>query len=351
MPLETAGEIRDAEYLADGIAASLRSRLAQFSSIRQAAPSEAARYERLGVSPAEAGREMRVAAVLTGILERRADTAIVRLELLRSADGAGLWKRQFVRPIDDLLTLQTEIARELVEALDISSQPLHVGGDDTRDPSAYQLYVKGRYHVLRRTPGDLRKGLEYLREAVALDPGYGRAHAKLADAYILLAMTSDVAPKESFPHARTAAERALAIDPGLSEARVSMGIIKFWFDWDWSGAEAEFRRAIAAKPPDPAAHTFYGHLLSNLGDHTRALQEMRRALDYEPHSALTNALFAQCMYYEGRDDESLAHLHKTLDLDPGLWLTHNMMGRIYGRKGMYREALQAFNRATELGDL
>ena len=295
MPLETAGEIRDAEDLADGIAASLRSRLAQFSSIRQAAPSEAARYERLGVSPAEAGREMRVAAVLTGILERRADTAIVRLELLRSADGAGLWKRQFVRPIDDLLTLQTEIARELVEALDISSQPLHVGGDDTRDPSAYQLYVKGRYHVLRRTPGDLRKGLEYLREAVALDPGYGRAHAKLADAYILLAMTSDVAPKESFPHARTAAERALAIDPGLSEARVSMGIIKFWFDWDWSGAEAEFRRAIAAKPPDPAAHTFYGHLLSNLGDHTRALQEMRRALDYEPHSALTNALFAQCM--------------------------------------------------------
>ena len=351
MPLETAGEIRDAEYLADGIAASLRSRLAQFSSIRQAAPSEAARYERLGVSPSEAGREMRVAAVLTGILERRADTAIVRLELLRSADGAGLWKRQFVRPIDDLLTLQTEIARELVEALDISSQPLHVGGDDTRDPSAYQLYVKGRYHVLRRTPGDLRKGLEYPSRGGRADPGYGRAHAKLADAYILLAMTSDVAPKESFPHARTAAERALAIDPGLSEARVSMGIIKFWFDWDWSGAEAEFRRAIAAKPPDPAAHTFYGHLLSNLGDHTRALQEMRRALNYEPHSALTNALFAQCMYYEGRDDESLAHLHKTLDLDPGLWLTHNMMGRIYGRKGMYREALQAFNRATELGDL
>ena len=203
--------------------------------------------------------------------------------------------------------------------------------------------------MLRRTPDDLRKGLEYLREAVALDPRYGRAHAKLADAYILLAMTSDVAPKESFPHARTAAERALAIDPGLSEARVSMGIIKFWFDWDWSGAEAEFKRAIAAERPDPAAHTFYGHLLSNLGDHTGALQEMRRALDYEPHSALANALFAQCLYYQGRDDDSLAHLRKTLDLDPTLWLTHNMMGRIYGRKAMYREALLAFDRATELG--
>ena len=162
-------------------------------------------------------------------------------------------------------------------------------------------------------------------------------------------MTSDVAPKESFPHARTAAERALAIDPGLSEARVSMGIIKFWFDWDWSGAEAEFKRAIVAERPDPAAHTFYGHLLSNLGDHTGALQEMRRALDYEPHSALANALFAQCLYYQGRYDDSLAHLRKTLDLDPSLWLTHNMMGRIYGRKAMYREALLAFDRATELG--
>ncbi len=183
MPLENAGEIRDGEYLADGIAASLRSRLAQFSSIRQAAASEAARYERLGVSPAQAGREMRVAAVLTGTLEHRAETVIVRLELVRSADGAGLWKRQFVRPIDDLLTLQTEIARELVEELGISSRRLLVGGNDTRDPAAYQLYTKGRYHVQRRTPGDLRKGLEYLREAVAIDPGYGRAHAKLADAY------------------------------------------------------------------------------------------------------------------------------------------------------------------------
>jgi serine/threonine-protein kinase len=128
-----------------------------------------------------------------------------------------------------------------------------------------------------------------------------------------------------------------------------MGIIKFWFDWDWGGAEAEFRRAIGANPPDPAAHTFYGHLLSNLGDHTRALQEMRHALDYEPHSALANALFAQCMYYEGRHDESLAHLQKTLALDPGLWLTHNMIGRIHGLKGRYQEALLSFNRATELG--
>ena len=349
MPLENVGEVHESEYLADGIVTSLRGRLAQLSSIRQAAASEAARYERLGMSPAQAGREMRVAAVLTGTLERRADTITVRLELLRSADAVPLWKGHFVRPIDDLLTLQTEIARELVEAPGMSPRPQRVGADDTRDPAAFQLYTKGRYHVLRRTPGDLRKGLEYLREAVALDPDYGRAHAKLADAHILLAMTSDVAPKASFPLARTAAERALAIDPDLSEARVSMGIIKFWFDWDWSGAEAEFRRATAAEQPDPAAHSFYGHLLSNLGDHTRALQEMRRALDYEPHSALTNALFAQCLYYAGRDDESLAHLQKTVTLDPALWLTHNMMGRIYGRKGMHREALLAFDRATELG--
>ncbi|HXW07674.1 MAG TPA: protein kinase [Vicinamibacterales bacterium] len=349
MPLGNAGEIRDAGYLADGIAASLRSRLSQFSSIRQAAASEAARYERLGVSPAQAGREMRTAAVLAGTLERRAETVIVRLELVRSADGAGLWKRQFVRPIDDLLTLQTEIARELVEALGHPPEPFPGGSVETRDPAAYQLYARGRYHVLRRTPEDLRKGLEYLREAVALDPGYGRAYAKLAEGHILLAMTSDVAPMDSFPLARTAAEHALTIEPGLSEARVSMGIIKFWFDWDWSGAEAEFKRAIAAKQPDPAAHTFYGHLLSNLGDHAGALQQMRRALDYEPHSALVNALFAQCLYYERRDDESLAHLRKTLDLDPALWLTYNMMGRIYGLKGMYPDALRAFDRATELG--
>jgi tetratricopeptide (TPR) repeat protein len=128
-----------------------------------------------------------------------------------------------------------------------------------------------------------------------------------------------------------------------------MGLIKFWFDWDWSGAEEEFRRAIAADRPDPAAHTFYGHLLSNLGDHTGALQQMRRALDYEPHSALANALFAQSLYYQGRYDDSLAHLRKTLELDPDLWLTHNMMGRIYGLQGQYPEALREFDRALALG--
>ena len=124
LPLQNAAETRGGEYLADGIASSLRSRLAQFSSIRQAAASEAARYERLGASPAQAGREMHVAAVLTGALERRADSVRVRLELVRSADGAELWKRQFVRPIDDVLTLQTEIARELVEELGISPRPV-----------------------------------------------------------------------------------------------------------------------------------------------------------------------------------------------------------------------------------
>jgi tetratricopeptide (TPR) repeat protein len=247
-----------------------------------------------------------------------------------------------------VLAQQSEMARGLVGAL-AGRQPAALTTEETRDPVAYQLYAKGRYHVLRRTPADLRKGLEYLHEAVAKDPAYARAHAKLADAYILLAMTSDVAPRASFPQAKTAAERALSIDPGLSEARVSMGIIKFWYDWDWSGAEAEFKRAIAVNQPDPLAHTFYGHLLSNLGDHTGALQQMRRALDYEPHSALANALFAQCLYYQGHYDESLTHLRKTLDLDPELWLIHNMMGRIYGLQGMDREALQAFDKATELG--
>ena len=348
MPLENAENSRDGEYLAEGIAASLRSRLAQFASIRQAAASEAIRYDRLGISPAQAGREMKVDVVLTGSLDRRADSLVVRVQLLRSADAAPLWKRQFLRPVDDVVTLQTEIARELVDKLG-GARHRGADGDETRDPAAYQLYAKGRYHVLKRTPDDLRKGLSYLGDAVALDPSYGPAYAKLADGYILLAMTSDVAPKLAFPQARTAAERALAIDPGLSEARVSMGIIKFWFDWDWSGAEAEFKRAIASDRPDPAAHMFYGHLLSNLGDHTGALQQMRRALDYEPHSTLANALFAQCLYYQGRHDESLEHLRTTLALDPSLWLTHNMTARIYGLKGMTREALQSFNRASELG--
>ena len=166
----TRRRIRDGEYLADGIAASLRSRLAQFSSIRQAAASESARYERLGVSPAQAGREMRVAAVLTGALDRRADTVIVRLELVRSADGAGLWNgsssetdRRRPDPADRDRPRAGGCARYFAAA---------PGDRQRRDPGSCRLSAvrQGRYHVLRRTPDDLRKGLEYLREAVALDP-------------------------------------------------------------------------------------------------------------------------------------------------------------------------------------
>lgn len=221
---------------------------------------------------------------------------------------------------------------------------------ESRNPAAYQLYAKGRYHVERRTPEDLRKGLEYLREAVTIDPTYAGAYAKLADAHILLAMTRDVAPKDSFPHAKAAAERALAIDPALGEARVSMGIIKFWYEWDWNGAEAEFRRAMEGERPEPAARVFYGHLLSNLGDHTRATQELRRALDDQPYSPFANAIFAQALYYQGRHDDAIAHLrHKTLELDPSLWLTHNILGRAYAWKGLYREGLQELDKATALG--
>ncbi|HEX6572856.1 MAG TPA: protein kinase, partial [Steroidobacteraceae bacterium] len=234
-------------------------------------------------------------------------------------------------------------------ALAARSRGANASSHESRDPAAYQLYAKGRYHVERRTPEDLRKGVAYLREAVTVDPTYASAYAKLADAHILLAMTRDVAPKDSFPHARAAAEHALAIDPGLAEARVSMGIIKFWYDWDWSGAEAEFRRAMEAARPEPAARVFYGHLLSNLGDHTRATQELRRALDDQPYSPFANAIFAQALYYEGRYDAAIAHLHKTLELDPSLWLTHNILGRAYAWKGMPREGLLELDKATALG--
>jgi eukaryotic-like serine/threonine-protein kinase len=350
LPLELSSASEASEYLADGLAAALRSRLSEFTTIVQPAPSEVSRYRLRRVTADQAGRELGVSATLTGTLHLRGEIAVVRLALVSSADGKPLWQRRFVKPAADTLNIQDEIARNIVDDLaGAQRQPPNRGSRDTTNSAAYQLYLKGRYHVERRTRAELTKGIEYLREAIAADPDYGRAHAKLADAYFILPMTSDVPPRDYFPLARAAAERALALDPDLSDARIALGMVKFWFDWDWLGAEEEFKKAIAIDNRNPVAYRFYGNLLSNLGDHTAALQLTRRALDFEPHSAVSNTLLGQVFYHQRRYDETLAQLHQALALDSQLWMTQHALGRVYERKRMYPEALDAFQKARQLG--
>jgi serine/threonine protein kinase/TolB-like protein len=352
LPLVNVGGSAETEYLSDGLTESLINRLSEISSLRVMAPSTVFRYKGRDADPQRVGRELGVKGVVIGRVDRRGDTLVVQASLVNATDGSQVWGDRFDRKPSDALALQQEISRDIADTL-----KLKLTGDEQRklvkpytdSPDAYQLYLRGRYFVEKRTLADIQKGIEYFEKAVVEDPRYARAYAGLAEAHCTLPMSCDVPPKESFPQAKAAAARALTIDSSLAEAHVSMGMINFWYDWDWKNAEVEFSRAITLNPNDSTAHRWYGHLLSNLSRPSEAIEETRRALDLDPFSLVSNSLLGQCYYHERRYREAIEQLRKTIELNSNFWLSHHMLGRVYEREGMYEDALAEFSKARDLG--
>ena len=171
----------------------------------------------------------------------------------------------------------------------------------------------------------------------------------MAEAYRTLPIAGwNVTSKEAMPQAKAAARRALAIDPDLAEAHITLGWVEFFYDWDWSAAESELKRAIELAPNNADAHRAYAHLLSNSGRHEEAVSEGKRARELNPLSLITNALEGQFLFYAGRDGEAIARLQKTLEIEPNFWIAHAVLARVYIHQGRFEEAIVKLNKAKEL---
>jgi DNA-binding winged helix-turn-helix (wHTH) protein/TolB-like protein/tetratricopeptide (TPR) repeat protein len=341
-------ENRD-EALELGMADALITKLSNTRGVIVRPLTSARRYGGIEQDPLAAGRELQVDSVLDGSIQRWGDRIRVTARLV-SVGGEQLWAGQFDEEFTGIFAVQDAISGRVVGAL-----ALHLSGEEERrltkrytdNAAAYELYLKGRYHLFKLTPTEVRKGVELFQEAVLVDPAYALAYTGIADADRTLPITSDVAPKDAFPNAKEAVTKALELDDSLAEAHAILGWIKFWFDWDWAGSESEFRRAIDLNPNNADAHRGYAHLLSNTRRHEEALREVGRARELDPLSLITNTLQGQFLHFAGRDDEAVRRFENTFELDPNFWVAHINFAFVLIHKKMYGQALTELGKARE----
>jgi serine/threonine protein kinase/Tfp pilus assembly protein PilF len=351
LPFENTSQDPEVEYLGEGIAETLIYNLSKIQMLQVMARSAVIRYKGRKVDPQQVGRELKVRAVLTGRVLQRGNTLRIRTELVDVAKGWQLWGERYDRPLADIFAVEEEIAREITEKLQ-----LRLTGDQkeqlvkryTHNAEAYRLYLKGRYYWNRRTAETLAKAIEYFNQAVALDRNYALPHAGLADCYDLCSYYGLLPPREAAPNAKGAATKALELDSTLAEAQTSLGMAKFWFDWDWPGAETEFRRAIELDPRYALGHYWFAVYLGAMSRFTEAIAENQRARELEPFSLTINAYLGVLMYQTGQHNQAMQLVHQALELDPNFAQARYYLGRIYAADGRYDEAIREFELALHL---
>lgn len=333
-----------------GMADTLIVRLSNIREIVVRPLGEVRKYVELDQEPRLAGRELGAETVIDGCIQKAEGNMRVTVRLLDVASGRGLWSGSFNEKFTNIFDVQDAISEKVVSALSLKlsqEERSRLTKRYTENVKAYNLYLLGRHRWNKITPPEIQKSIDSFQQALELDPDYALAHAGLAEAYYSLPITSDVPPRKAFPRAKAAAQRAIEIDDTLSQPHGCLSFVHFWFDWDWTAAEREARRAIELDPHSAFAHLAYAHLLSDLGRHAQALAEIARARELEPLSLIINAIEGQCYYYAGRDNEARATLRRTLEIEPHFWVAHLTLGKVHLRQRKYEEATAAFTRARQ----
>ncbi|MBZ0268221.1 protein kinase [bacterium] len=342
----------DTDYLVDGLADMLIDNLSQLPRLKVMARSTVLRYRDRDVSPGDVGHELGVRAVLTGRLQERRDTLVIRAELVDASDGTRLWGARFDRPRADLLAIEDEIAREISDRLRFeltTEERVRLTKRHTENPEAHEAYLQGRFVWNRwKTPEGMRTAIGFFERALELDPLYARAFAGLADSHSVLGNVKALPPQEAYPNAKNAALQGLAIDDTLAELHTSLGFIQRNWDWDWNGADASFRRAIECNPGYATGHRWYAGLLSILGRHEEAVERAKHALDLDPLSLIIHTAVGDVLYYAGRNEESMEYYRRSIDMDPNFLPGHTDLARALEQAGRYEEAIAEFRRAEAL---
>lgn len=351
LPFENRSGNSDSEYLSDGLAESLIYRLSQLPNLKVSPTSSVMRYKGKETDVIKIGNELGVHAVMSGRMVQRGDNLTISVELVDVEDNKLLWGEQYERKMSELLATQREIATEIANKLQ-----LKLSGADTKgltkrytdNDEAYQLYLKGRYHFAKRTKDDILKGVEYFQQAIKLDPNYALAYAGLADSYNGMTAYPYLSPKEAVPQAKAAAKRALEIDPTLAEAHTALANSLACFDWDWDGAEREFKRAIELNPNDSGSHWRYGMFyLMLLGRSDEAIAEGRRAVELEPLNLNHGANLSGIYFYARQYDRAFDQAKQVFDLDPNFIVGRWALSQAYIVKGMYTEAIALNEQALQ----
>lgn len=344
-------EQRD-EVLEVGMADSLIARLSTVPGLVVRSIGSARRYGGPTQDPLAAARELEVDWIVDGTVQRWGDQVRVTARLLR-ADGTARWSGSFDEKFTSVFDVQAmisdRVAAVLAPRLGARDRQGHAAGG-TQNPDAYQLYLAARHAAQTLRPSGLNRSIEFYKKAVALDPNYALAYAGLAETYRRLPFGADTAPAEAFEPARAAALRAIEIDPALAEAYAGLGWVKFWYEWDWPGAEKAFRRAIELNPSVWEAHLGLGHLLSSLGRGDEGFPHIQRARELDPMSMITNTLEAGYLLGRGRRAEADQRIQRALELDPEFWVGHLTLASFHMVDKQPAKALESLRTADRYSE-
>jgi len=338
----------DREYLSDGMTESMINNLSQLTNLKVIARSSVFRYKFKDLDVQAIGRGLNVRSVLVGQIKQEGDELRIAVELMDVQGNSSIWGATYQRKTADIQTVQREIARNVSEKLRLKL----TGADETQlaktytdSGEAYEAYLKGRYHWNKRTDEGFKQATNFFQEAIVKDPNYALAYTGLADCYTLRSDYGFLGPKEGYAMAKGAVTLALKYDESLAEAHTSLASIKAVTDWDWQGAENEYRRAIELNPKYATARHWYAAQLLVQGRLEQALQEIKKAQQLDPLSLGINKDFAVILLYARDYDKALEQCRKTLEIEPNFGVMSTYIAQIYQLKRKYPEATAELEKA------
>jgi TolB-like protein/Tfp pilus assembly protein PilF len=335
----------ETEYLSEEIPASIINSLSRLSDLRVIPRSTVFRYKGREAEPVAVGREMSIAAVLTGRISARGDNLSVRAELVDVANDRQLWGERYNRKFADLLVLEEDIAKSISEALRLrltGEEETRLTRRYTENAEAYRAYLQGRFWWNKRSQDGLRRAIEFFDEAIRIDSTYALAYAGKADCYCLLGWYFRP-PRETAPKAKEAIDAALALDFELPEAYPPLGWVRALYDWDWPGAERAFERAIELDPRYATAHHWYGCCLLIPGKLEDATREISYAHELDPGSLIISSDLGVVRYNRRQFDEAVEQLQRTVEMDSSFAPAHMALGWTYLARQEYDEAIAEFH--------
>jgi len=354
LPFENLSRDPDNAYFAEGIQDEILTRLAKVADLKVISHTSTQRYKSSPNDLPQIAKELGVANILEGSVQKSQDQVRVNVQLINAATDAHLWADSFDRKLIDIFAVESEIAAKVADILKakLTGAEQHaISMQPTRNTEAYQLYLKGRYFWNKRTGPDLQKAIDYFKQAIEKDPSYALAYVGLGDSYILLSGFGAAPPQNSLPLAEAAAKKALEIDDNLAEAHTTLGFILCVHHLNFADSIREFERAIALNPNYATAHHWFGDgPLLAVGQFDRAIAEGKRAVELDPLSVIITADLGADFLVARRYDEAIEQFHKAIDLDPRFYYAHWNLAQALEMRGDLRGALTEYKKAVELDD-
>jgi eukaryotic-like serine/threonine-protein kinase len=343
LPLTNLTRDPEQEYFADGMTDALISNLAKVRALKIISRTSAMRYKGMSKTLPEIAEELRVDAVVEGSVMRAGPRVRITAQLIHGATDTPVWTESYERDLQDVLLLQSELARAITGEIQVAITPEEkkdLARAHTVNPEAYEAYLKGKFHWYKLSREHLDKAQEYLELARDKDPNYALAHSGIAYLWLSRADTGLIPAKEAFPIAKTEALKALELDDTLPEVHEVLAGVKLLYEWDRVGAEKEFRRAIELNPNYADVHMMYADFLISSGREAEWKAEMERCLQLDPLNFFFQCFQGWHLLYLGRYDEAIAQLRENLRTEPNFPAAHLALWGAFYRKGMYKEALE-----------